>query len=225
MADIVLVGAGRIGGAVARWIAASPRHRLAGVIGRAGTTWPDATLAIDAAGPAALRRLGPRLLERGDLWTVGAAALADPGFRAEMAAAARQSGHVLRLFTGWIAGPALAPRDSDATLHILQAAPGLGAAPGVLFRGPLAEAVQRFPDHLNTACAAALTGPGIEATTVELVSSPPGGPHVIRCRFAFPGNVIETSVAFDPDAAGAPHPVAAALVAALERLDEPFRYG
>jgi predicted dinucleotide-utilizing enzyme len=214
-----LIGKGRIGAAVAAWLAASPRYRLQAVIGRGTQDWPAAPLAIDTAGPAALRAHGARLLAEGEVWTVGAAALIDPGFRAALGAAAR---HPLRLFTPWLAGPALAPPGTGATLHIAQAAPRLGPAPGLIFEGPLAEAARRFPDHLNTATAAALTGPGIEATTIALSSTPDGGPHTIRARFAMPGQTVDTAVAFDGTG---PHPVASAIIAALARRDDWLRYG
>jgi aspartate dehydrogenase len=217
-----LIGAGRIGRAVAARLDASDRYRLQAVVRRGGPPPPDAPLTIDAAGPAALREHGARALAAGDLWTVGAAALIDEGVRRALDDAARTAGTELRLFTGWVTGPAMLPAGVPATLHVFQSAPRLGPAPGLLFRGPLAEAARAFPDHLNTATAAALAGPGIAATTVELVSAEDGGPHVIRARFEMPGQTIETETRFDGDG---PHPVASAIVAALERRGARLRYG
>jgi hypothetical protein len=137
-----------------------------------------------------------------------------------MQASAKAAGHRLRLFTGWIAGPALSTM--PARLHIRQIAPNLGPAPGVLFDGPLAQAAERFPDHLNTATAAALTGPGIAATTITLTSAEPGGPHGIDATFECPGSRIDTSIRFDGTG---PHPVAAAIIAALDRRDSWVSYG
>lgn len=219
---VTVIGAGRIGGPVAAWLAAAPGYRLGAVVGRGATGLPPADLTIDAAGPAALRAFGPQALAQGEVWTVGAAALVDEGLRAALAAAAAATGHRLRLFTPWIGGPALMPAGTAARLHVTQEAPRLGPAPGLLFEGPLAAAARRFPDHLNTATAAALTGPGIAATTVALVSSADGGPHVIRARFDMPGQTVETAVRFDGDG---PHPVAAALIAALERRQAWLAYG
>lgn len=208
-----LIGRGRIGAALADWLAASGQYRLQAVISRDAADWPPAPLSIDTAGPGALAAFGARLLEQGELWSVGAAALLDPDLRDELTTTAQRHGHRLRLFTGWLSGPALCPPETPARLHVSQSAPGLGGVRGLLFRGPLAEAAQRFPDHLNTATAAALTGPGVAATTVALHGGPPGTPHLIRARFRMPGQVIRTEIRFGEG----PHPVAQALIAALAR--------
>jgi aspartate dehydrogenase len=215
-----LIGRGRIGGAVAGWLEASDNHVLQSVIGRT-CPWRPAPLTIDAAGPQALRAHGEALLAEGDLWSVGASALIDDDFRGRLAAVALRAGHELRLFTGWIAGPTLAPSDAKARLHIEQQAPRLGPEPGLLFSGSLRDAAADFPDHLNTATAAALAGPGIDATTIALHCSKDGGPHIIRARFEVPGQIIETNVQFD----GGPHPVAQAIIAALEARGRWLRYG
>ena len=215
-----LIGRGRIGAAVAAWLNGSDSHVLQSVIGRTGQ-WRAAPLAIDAAGPQALRTHGEALLAEGDLWSVGAAALIDDDLRGRLAEVARRSGHELRLFTGWIAGPTLAPAGTNVRLHIEQQAPRLGPAPGLLFSGSLREAAARFPAHLNTAPAAALGGPGIDATTIALHCSEEGGPHIIRARFEVPGQTIHTDVQF----AGGPHPVAQAIIAALEARGRWLRYG
>lgn len=215
-----LIGRGRIGAAVAGWIEGSDGHVLQSVIGRMGT-WRAAPLTIDAAGPHALRAHGEALLSQGDLWSVGAAALIDDDLRRRLASVASRTGHELRLFTGWIAGPTLAPAAANARLHIEQHAPRLGPAQGPLFSGPLRAAAARFPDHLNAATAAALAGPGIDATTIALHCSEDGGPHVIRARFEAPGQIIQTDVRFDDG----PHPVAQAIIAALEARGNWLRYG
>jgi aspartate dehydrogenase len=215
-----LIGRGKIGAAVAQWLEGSDRYALQSVIGRTGA-WRTAPLTIDAAGPGALRAHGEALLLEGDLWSVGAAALIDDDLRGRLAAVAERAGHELRLFTGWIAGPTLAPVGAKARLHIEQHAPRLGPAPGPLFSGPLRAAASRFPDHLNTATAAALAGPGIDATTIALHCSEDGGPHIIRAAFDVPGQTIRTEVRFD----GGPHPVAQAIIAALEARGRWLRYG
>lgn len=215
-----LIGRGRIGAAVAAWLEGSSSHVLRSVIGRTGT-WHAAPLTIDAAGPHALRAHGEALLSQGDLWSVGAAALIDDDLRGRLAAVAGRSGHELRLFTGWIAGPTLAPAGAHARLHVEQHAPRLGLTPGPLFSGSLREAASRFADHLNTATAAALAGPGIDATTIALHCSEDGGSHIIRARFEVVGQTIRTDVQFD----GGPHPVAQAIIAALEARGRWLRYG
>lgn len=221
MTAVNLIGRGRIGAGVAAWLAGAPGYKVQAVAGRGDAPPPPAPLTIDTAGPAVLRAQGERLLTQGDLWTVGAAALIDPALRARLAAAAARAGTELRLFTGWVTGPALCPAGAGASLHIEQSAPGLAAEPGPIFSGPLAQAAELFSDHLNTATAAALCGPGIEATTIALSCTEDGGPHVIRARFAMPGQTIETEVRFG----NGPHPVAQAIIAALERRGGWLRYG
>lgn len=220
MRSVNLIGRGRIGAAVADWLESSNSHVLQSVIGRTGG-WRAAPLTIDAAGPQALRTRGEALLSEGDLWSVGAAALINDDLRRRLAAVAVRTGHELRLFTGWIAGPTLAPSSANARLHVEQHAPRLGPAPGPLFSGPLREAALRFPDHLNTATAAALAGPGIDATTIALHCSQDDGPHIIRALFEVAGQTIRTEVRFE----GGPHPVAQAIIAALEARDRWLRYG
>lgn len=215
-----LIGRGRIGAGVAEWLRGSGHYGLQAVIAR-NSIAPPAPLTIDTAGPAALRAFGETLLAQGDVWTVGAAALIDAPLRDRLAAVAARHGTELRLFTGWVTGPALCPAGAGATLHIEQSAPRLAPAPGLIFEGPLAQAAARFPDHLNTATAAALCGPGIAATTIALRSTEDGGPHIIRARFTMPGQTIDTETRFG----NGPHPVTQAIIAALEARGRWLRYG
>jgi len=214
--DIALLGRGRIAQAVADGLRDLPGYRLVAMIGRDAASVPEAALTIDTAGPAALRQHGAAALRHGDLWTVGASALLDDALRETLTAVARDNGHRLRLFTSWIAGPSLCIPGGAARLSITQAAPGLADTPGLMFRGPLAEAGRLFPDHLNTATAAALCGPGIAATRITLRSSPEGGPHRIAARLVMPGQTLLSEVRFDGTG---PHPVASAILAALSRRD------
>lgn len=223
---VVLIGRGKIGSAVADWLVGDHRYRLAAVIGRGGGDFPAAPpsgegLVLETAGPGALAEWGERALAWGEVWSVGAAALLDAGLRQRLQAAAAGPRR-LRLFTPWIAGPSLAPPGTPASLHIEQSAPGLAPVPGLLFEGPLEQAGLRFPHHLNTATAAALTGPGLESTTVALECSPPGGPHRIRARMKMPGQTLATEVCFTESG---PHPVAQALIAALARRDTWVTFG
>ncbi len=219
---VTLIGRGRIGSDVAEGLRHLPRYRVVAVIGREATDLPPSQLTIDTAGPAALRAFGPSAIRQGDLWTVGAAALIDDSLRRMIETRARDTGHEMRLFTGWIAGPMLCPPDAKARLFIRQSAPGLAERPGVIFDGPLSDAAARFPDHLNTATATAICGPGIAATRVTLTCTPKGSAHRIYARFEMPGQTIRTEVRFDRPG---PHPVASAILAALARYDTPMRLG
>lgn len=219
---IAVIGSGRIGAQVIEGLRALPVYRLIGIVGRDGGDLPPARITIDTAGPDALREHALQALVHGDLWTVGAAALIDPTLRDTLELRAVQNGHRIRLFTAWISGPALCPPDLSARLYIRQSAPLLARKPGVIFRGPLAEAATRFPDHLNTATAAAIDGPGIEATHVTMISSPKGGVHRIAARFTMPGQTIRTDVRFDKPG---PQPVASAILAALAQRTRSISLG
>ncbi len=220
-----MIGSGAIGRPVATWLGANSGFALQDILRRDTTAWRPAELSIDTAGPDALRQYGPRLLRQGELWSVGAVALADDAFREEMAAIAAATGHRLRLFTGWIGGIGLHPVSQAASLHVEQSAPGLGERPGIVFDGPLREALQRFPHHLNTACAAALCGPGIDNTTVRLSCTEPGAPHVISATLETASDRHVSSVTMLVGQPGIMHPVAAAIIAALERRGKWLGYG
>ncbi len=221
---VSLIGAGRIGGAVAAFLRTAPGLNPGRVQTRSGDPGAlfaaPADLVIDTAGPEGLRAFGPRALERGDLWTVGAAALADAGFRDEMIAAARDHGTTLTLFSPWVAGLGHGLPGEARHLHIRAERPGIGAT----WAGPLAEAVRLFPNDLNAAVAAALCGPGIASTTVEMADSGPGGAHRIEARLATAFATFTSTAVFD-DAPGATHPTAAAIIGALRRQGSALRYG
>jgi predicted dinucleotide-utilizing enzyme len=221
--NLTLIGQGAIGKAVAEGVAQIGGVRLAAVVPRGDAVGPQTPLTIDAAGPGALREYGARTLVHGDLWSVGASALLDKALRDELSAIARETGHKLRLFTGWIIGPSLCPPGWATRLHVTQEAPLLGGhIPGIIFRGPLAEAARLFPDYLNTATAAALCGPGIAATRITLRSNAEGGAHRIATRFEMPGQTLRSEVRFDRPG---PHPVGTALLAALAQRVAPVQYG
>ena len=142
MTRIAIIGAGRIGGPVIAGLDALDGVALVAILTRApiadprGTTDPDAfhaipaDIVIDAAGPGALALHGERALARAEVWTIGAAALADTAFRARMVAAARSGRHALRLVPGAIGGTDMAAAmasDPDASVAVTIARPGSGA--------------------------------------------------------------------------------------------------
>lgn len=229
MKKLSLIGHGGIGSALATGIVDLPDWLLGKVLTRhrpssqpASTTDPTtflshpADLIIEAAGPGALREHGVAALAHAPIWTVGAAALADPAFRAEIEATSARSGHKLRLFACGLAGMPLEAERLSLTMR----RPGLGAG----WSGPLAEAVALFPNELNTAVAAALAGPGIEATQVRLEDSGAGGAHEILLEAECPVAAWRQSVTFAPAGEGTIHPVAAMILTALAREQGPLVY-
>lgn len=223
---INIVGAGRIGRPVIDQIRSNADFALGRILTRSGK--PDtsdigtflahsADIIIDTAGPAWLRAHGVEVIDHADVWTVGGAALADDGFRAELEDAARRAGHRLRLFSHWIAGADHAGPGS--TLHIRQHRPGDG------WSGSLREAAEAHADTVNSAVSAALVGPGLDTTTFELVDSGHGGGHAFEANLETPFGRFSTQIDFgDPDSSE-PHPTAAALIAALWREVSPIQYG
>lgn len=221
---VSVIGAGRIGAPVVDFVERTPGFALAGVLTRgSGGPWQETLIAagpdivIDAAGPGALAAYGADVLVRAEFWTVGAAALGDAALRDRLTETARAAGTRLRLFSPWVAG--LGQAGPEDRLEVTMERPGL--AP---WRGPLAEALARAPDDLNSATAAALAGPGIAATVVELRDSGDGGLHRMRAELLTPGARFGSEAVFD-GAPGTVHPTAAALIGALGRMGGPLAYG
>jgi len=226
---VSVIGAGKIGRQVIAFIKQTPGLTLGRVLSRSGV--PDtgdaatffttpADIVIDAAGPDALRAFGPQALLHADLWTVGAAALADDDLRSRLLGIAKRHAHVLRLFSPWISGIACSAPDPAARLRIRVQRPGLGEG----WAGPLREAVSLLPDELNSAVAAAMCGPGIDASMVELADAGSKGPHRIDATLTNTTGTFATSVEFYPQGGG-PHPTAAAIAGALQMDDQTMRYG
>ena len=104
--------------------------------------------------------------------------LADPVFEREIRRIAASTGHALRIAPG-----ALAAFDGIATamasgLERLDVCVELGAgeasAPELLFEGTARDVGLRFSEGVNVAIAAALAGPGLDATQVRVMRPPRG---------------------------------------------------
>lgn len=219
---VSVIGAGRIGATVTAHLQTAPDYRLGRVLTRSGV--PDtgqideflstqADLIIDAAGPSALASYGVACLRRAELWSVGAAALADETLRQALRQSAQSAGTRLRLFAPWAFGIGCVPVQDGQSLTLRIARPGL-----TNWDGPLAEAISRFPDELNFAMAAALCGPGVAATCVDLRD----GAHCLEAWLTTSGMTYHSSVCFDGTG---PHPTAQSLIAALDARLAPFAYG
>jgi aspartate dehydrogenase len=218
-----LIGCGRIGSQV---VQASrdgllPGWHFAGVLTRSISA-PDFfnqkyDLIIEAAGAQALAQHGARALALADVWTVSGAALADPNLFDLLETTASKSGHRLRLVAGAIAGldgVAAAAVDPAAELELSIDLPPGEAAAGVVFAGSVREAAVRFPEGVNVAVAAALAGPGLERSRIEVLH-PAGSQHrlALTARSRYGALRVET----EPRVSAGAHPVAASLIAALRR--------
>ena len=174
-------------------------------------------LIIEAAGPAALAMHGVRALECADVWTVSGSALADSRLFDALEEAGERSGHRLRLVAGAIAGldaVAAGAVDPQAELRLELDLPPGEASSGVPFSGSVREAAARFPGNVNVAVAAALAGPGLDHTRVE-VTRPAGPRH--RLALTIQSRFGTTATSSEPRVAPGTHPVAACLIAELQR--------
>jgi aspartate dehydrogenase len=173
-------------------------------------------LIVETAGPPALALHGCEALARADVWTVSAAALADEELLARIGDAAGQSGHRLRLLHGAIAGldgVAAACVDPAAVLELQIDLPPGGGPPGVVFSGTVREAARLFPNSVNVAVTAALAGPGLDKTRIEVSHPDPAIPQrlALRAISVYGMCEAETSPRVEPGI----HPVAASIIAAL----------
>ena len=184
-----LIGCGAIGRPVARALLTGQAgsHSLAALLARTAreldgfpvTASADSFFAgghdliIEAGGPAAFRGLVPAALERCEVWAASPIPLADAVLEREIRRISASTGHALRLVPG-----ALAAFDGIATamaggLERLDVFIDLGAGeasePELLFEGTAREVGLHFPEGVNVVIAAALAGPGLDATRVRVM--------------------------------------------------------
>lgn len=231
MADrlISVIGAGNIGRQVIGFVRETPGLRISKILTQGGA--PDtadadlyfaepADLFIETAGPSALREFGTRALAIADLWTVSASALADENFREQLIETGKYHGNKLRLFSPWIPGIGHDGKNPAHRLHIRQC----GHQFSENWTGSLREAVSLFPDDLNSATAAALCGPGIDATSIELIDTGPTVAQRFEATLTTQFGKFESSAEFMAES-GNIHPTAAAIENALHRELQTIRYG
>lgn len=229
-----LIGHGRIGAAVVQaWQrGALPGWHLNGVLVRQrpvdAPSWltadRDALLAsrpdviVEAAGPASLAAHAEAALAVADVWTVSPAALADADLMARIERAGTVSGHRLRVLPGAMAGldgVAMGAVDPAVRLVLEVELRPDGQPAALLFEGSVREAARRFPDSVNVAAAAALAGPGLDAAQIRV--SRPGPTPSNRLALVSDGAYGTVSAQVVPRVGPGIHPVAACIVAALQR--------
>lgn len=175
-------------------------------------------LIIEAAGPDALRALGPRALGQADVWTVSGTALVNSDLTNELEAIGTDTGHRLRLVSGAIGGldgvATLSVAD-DATVHAVIDLVPTGEETLTLFNGPVRQGASQFPHHLNVSIATALAGLGLDRTEVTIRQPKAGEPHTLSIEARSRDGQLSTTtvpVVRPPDGI---HIVAASLIAAL----------
>lgn len=188
-------------------------------------------LVIEAGGPGALAAHGARVLAQSNLWTVSAAALADDELTGHLQDVGAEHGHHLRVVAGAIGGldglaaTTVAP---DAELIVEVDLVPSGPTSEEVFRGTARAAASRFPNHVNVAVAAALAGPGLDATTVIVRQPKAGEPHTLRIRTTGRDGSMDATtypiVRPGPPGEGI-HIVASSLIAALAADTSTIRVG
>ena len=230
-----LIGHGRIGHAVAQaivsgraggWDLAAVLTRGAAAGGAHGHHSDPSTffripvdLYLECAGPQALAALGEDALQRADVWSVSGSALADAALHRRLEAMGARTGHRLRLVAGAAGGldaVAALAGDPDMRLEIAIVAPERCAS----FVSTVRAAATRLPLGVNLAVAAALVGPGLDRTTVELTADPDRSHHAITVRASGVLGSFESRLQPVTDAQRDLHVVAASLVAALRQADQ-----
>lgn len=220
-----IIGAGRIGGAVGTWLGGRAGWCVTGVLvrdaaGRDGVTDDPARflsgapdLILDLAGPGALAAHGAAALAVADVWTVCGAALADATLSARLEEAGRVAGHRLRVMGGALGG--LDMLGAARSLTLSAARPGLDEASGPM---TVRQAALRYPAETSFAVAAALAGPGLDATRITLRDPGPDGDHVLTAEADTLNGTVQVRAGIAAE--GRPHPVAAAVIAALRREEQ-----
>ena len=238
MKRVGLIGCGAIGRPVARALMAGSAgsHSLAAVLARTprdldGFPVTESAekffagrydLIIEAGGPDAFRALVPAALQRCEVWAVSPIPLADPELEREIRAISAATGHPLRIAPGAIAafdGIATAMAGGLERLDVfIDLGAGDAAEPELLFEGTAREVGLRFPEGVNVVIAAALAGPGLDATHVRVMRPPRGSAgrtmgFTVRSR----AGVFELTSRPRVVAAEDIHTVAASLIAMLRR--------
>jgi len=164
----------------------------------------------------------PKALERCEVWAVSPIPLADTVLEREIRSISASTGHALRIAPG-----ALAAFDGIATamaagLERLDVFIDLGAGeasePELLFEGTAREVGLRFPEGVNVVIAAALAGPGLDATHVRVMRPARGSAgrtmgFTVRSRAGVFELMARPRVVRAEDI----HVVAASLIAMLRR--------
>ena len=236
MSRVGLIGCGGIGRPVARALLrgqAGP-YALAGMLARSAREldgFPvtddavaflaqDYDLIVEAGGPEAFRALVPAALGRAEVWAVSPIPLADPAIEREVRRISAAAGHALRIAPGALAGfdgIAAAMAAGVERLDVfVDLGPGEGMEPELLFEGTAREVALRFPEGVNVAVAAALAGPGLDATRVRVMRPPRGAPgRTMGFTVRSPAGVFEVTARPRVVRTEDIHAVAASLIAML----------
>ena len=238
MKRIGVIGRGRIASSVIGAIRVGADWQLAGVLTRGPTHGLEMheerffetqyDLIIEAAGPGAMREYAVKALTMAELWVVSGSALVDDTFRQSLENVALSTGHRLRLLSGAVAGLdgiAAHAAGGVSRLEIINQRHGLSSKAGTVFSGSLRQAAELYPNEVNAAVAAALAGPGIDATSITLIDPGPGGEHRLSLKSDGGFATLDVDILIPPLSPDKLHPVSASIIAALKDETRPIRAG
>lgn len=220
--------------------------RLFKCVGDVADLPDDLDIMVDCAGHAALRSLGPDILQRGtDLVTVSLGALADADAYNRLLQAARNGGTRLHLASGaigaldclqagrvgqlsrvvytgrkppqgWRGSPAETRLDLD----------NLTAGAETHFSGTARSAALEYPKNANVAAAVALAGIGFDDTRVKLVADPDISEniHEIQAIGDFGSFVFEIRGNALPDNPRSSALAAMSVISKLEQREQPISF-
>jgi aspartate dehydrogenase len=175
-------------------------------------------VALECAGHDAVRDHGARCLERGaDLVLTSIGALTDDALRTRLENTARVVGKKLIFASAGIGAldilAAAAVGGLDRVAMTVRKDPSAWygteaerlcdlaslTAPLVIYRGPVREGAERYPQNVNISAAVALAGIGLDRTELTIVADPTIRTHVIAIeaegsfgRFSFTEDVVPT---------------------------------
>jgi aspartate dehydrogenase len=144
-------------------------------------------LVVEAAGHQALYQLAEPVLRAGkQLMAISVGAFADQDFFTRISRVAAEQGCQVLIPSGAISGldgiSAAALADVQEVIHTTRKHPRAftpqqlngvqPTEPTVLFDGPAAEGVRRFPENVNVAAAVSLAGVGLARTHLRVIADP-----------------------------------------------------
>lgn len=198
---------------------------------------PD--LIVECASQVAVKAYGSAILRSGsDFMIISVGALANSELMDQLNTAAREGSARILVPSGALAGldgvsAAAIDRLDSVTLTTRKPPNAWAGAPGAahvdlkavtepttIFSGSAGEATQAFPKNANVAAALALSGLGMDATTVTLIADPgvTRNSHHVEARGAFGHISVTIDAEPSPENPKTSHLAALSIVRMLDRL-------
>lgn len=196
--------------------------------------FPKLDLVVEAASQEAIRQYAGNILSKGQsLMVMSVGALVDAVLLERLRKAAERSGARLVIPSGAIAGldglrAASVGKIHEVVLTTTKPAESLESKEsGVIFDGPAAEAVKKFPKNINVAATLALAGIGFKETRVRIIADPAAktNKHEIYVRGEFGEMRVQVDNVPSPGNPKTSYLAAMSAVAAIRGFKEPIVIG